>query len=122
MVPDPRAAPRQPQTPQHCGSSGAPQSHSTSVIRDQEISSPGPYSTTGLPSAHPNRGKPQELVLEGDFTGTHQTPCPPQLMGVLGAKGKATELRAKPWGWLHQCRQRAQCLGSPCQALSAHAG
>lgn len=43
---------------------------------------------TGLPSAPPNRGQPQELVLEGDFIGTHRIPWPPQLMGVLGPREK----------------------------------
>lgn len=80
---DPTAAPWQPQTPQHQGGSGAP---SLTIPPWSEIlqpgASPGAHSTKGLPPAHPNRGKPQELVLEGDFTGTHQAPCPPQLMGV----------------------------------------
>lgn len=80
---DATAAPWQPQTPQHCGSSGAPSL--TIPLWSETLqpgASPGPHSTKGLPPAHPKRGKPQELVLEGDFTGTHQAPCPPQLMGV----------------------------------------
>lgn len=94
MVSDPTAAPWQPQALQHCGSSGAPSlkipqwSGSLQPGASPGPSSiPGPHSTTGLPSAHPNRGKPQEMVPEGDFTGTHQTPCPPQLM-FWGPRGK----------------------------------
>lgn len=120
MVPDPTATP---------DSSALCEPPVSRFLRGQgprspvsPTSIPGPHSTTGLPSAHPDRGKPQELVPEGDFTGTRQTPCPPQVTGVLGAKGKATGLRAKPRGWLHHCRQRAQCPGSPCQALPARAG